>query len=270
MSSATAKSRSTASSIHDSTAFRAAARVGFAVNGLLHILIGALALGVAFGSGSQEADQGGALQQLASNPLGAGVLWVVVVGLFALGLFQVLTAALVRGSDKDAWFARAKEGGKGIAYLAVGFTAFRVATGGSSDSSQQTQSFSATLLSSPWGVALLVLVGLGTVAIGVYFVVKGVKKKFLADITLPSGPTGDATTTLGLVGYIAKGVAIAVVGILFIVAAFTSDASKASGLDGALKSLAQLPFGVVILTAVALGLIAFGVYSFVRARYARL
>ncbi|MET1052246.1 MAG: DUF1206 domain-containing protein, partial [Mycetocola sp.] len=107
-------------------------------------------------------------------------------------------------------------------------------------------------------------------AVGVYFVVKGVKKKFLEDITAPGGQTGRTVTRLGQVGYIAKGVAIAVVGILFGVAAFTHDPSEATGLDGALKSLAQLPLGPVILAVVALGLIAYGVYCFARARYARL
>ncbi len=99
---------------------------------------------------------------------------------------------------------------------------------------------------------------------------KGVKKKFMTDIRDPSGTFGDATVIVGVVGYVAKGIAIAVVGILFVVAAFTTDPDAADGLDGALKSLVQLPFGVVVLSVVALGLIAFGIYSFVRAKYARL
>jgi hypothetical protein len=223
--------RSAASRLQDNTAFQLMARVGFAVNGLLHLLIGGIALGVAFGSGG-SADQGGALGQLASNPAGVFVLWVVTIGLWALGLFQLLETFIVRGSDKDAWMKRGKEGGKALAYLAVGFSAFSIARGGSSDSAGQTQSFTAQLLASPGGVFLVAV--------------------------------------LGLVGYIAKGVAIIVVGILFCVAAFTSNASEATGLDGALKALVALPLGVIILTVVALGLIAYGIYCFARAKYARL
>lgn len=245
------------------------ARVGFAVNGLLHILVGGIALGVAFGSGG-AADQGGALSQLASSPGGVFLLWVVAIGLFALGLFQVLETILVQGSDKDAWIARGKEGGKAIAYLAIGFTAFTVARGGSSNSAGQTQSFTAQLLATPGGVFLVVILGLGVLGIGVYFIVKGVKKKFLQDINLPAGTTARAVTTLAQVGYIAKGVAIVVVGILFCVAAITSNPSEATGLDGALKALVALPLGMVILTVVALGLIAYGIYCFARAKYARL
>ncbi len=268
-SSAGDSARSSASSIQNHPAVRVAARVGFAVNGLLHILIGGIALTVAFGDGG-EADQGGALAALAQAPAGVALLWLVVVGLWGLALFQVLEAVVIRGSDKDAWAARAKEGGKGVAYLAVGATAFTYATGGSSDSSSQSQSFTAQLLANPGGVVLIVVLALAVIAIGGYFIVKGARQKFLDDITLPPEPAGRATRMSGMVGYLAKGIAIVVVGILFLVAALTADPSEASGLDGALSALAALPFGVGILTAVALGLIAYGVYCFVRARYARL
>ena len=252
---------STASRARNSKPLEIGARVGFAVNGLLHLLIGGIALGVAFGGGG-EADQGGALGQLASNPVGQVVLWAIVVGLAALGLFSILSAVVGTGETKD----RIKNAGKGVAYLAVGGTALTFALGGSSDSSQTTESLSAKLLETPGGVILLVVLGLGVIAIGVYFVVKGAKKKFLDDIT----GRGRATVVTGTIGYIAKGIAIGVVGILFIVAAFTADATKATGLDGALKSLAALPLGVLVLAAVAIGLIAFGIYSFLRARSARL
>lgn len=265
----TDSAQKTASRVQNNPVLMAAARVGYAVNGLLHILIGGIALGVAFGSNG-EADQGGALAAVAAAPFGAALLWVLVVGLWGLGLFQVLEAVIIRGSDTEAWAGRAKEGGKGVAYLAIGATAFTYARGGGSDSSARSQSLTAQLLASPGGVALVLVLAAGVIAIGVYFIVKGAKKRFLSDITPPPPPAGRATTVLGAVGYAAKGVAIMVVGILFAVAAFSSDATEASGLDGALGALAALPFGVVILCAIALGLIAYGVYCFVRARYARL
>ena len=267
-SSSAASARSAASRLQDNRAFQLAARAGFAVNGLLHLLIGGIALGVAFGS-SGEADQGGALNGLASSPGGAFMLWIVAIGLFALGLFQVLEAFVVRGTDKEAWAARAKEGGKAIAYLAIGFSAAGVALGNQSDSSGQAQSITATLLSSPGGVFVVLFLGLGVLAIGVYFGVKGWKKRFLQDIAAPTGKTGRTVSIIGRVGYIAKGIAISVVGILFCVAAITSDPSEATGLDGALKTLVELPFGPVILTVVAFGLMAYGVYCFARAKYER-
>jgi hypothetical protein len=87
---------------------------------------------------------------------------------------------------------------------------------------------------------------------------------------VPAGITGELVVVIGMLGYIAKGVALGVIGILFIVAAVTIDPSKASGLDGALKSLAALPYGAVILAIIGIGLIAYGVYCCARARLARL
>jgi len=268
-SNASATAHSTASRLASSPVLRGLARAGYAVNGILHLIIGFIAVGVAFGGGG-EADQGGALGALASKPGGVALLWVMAIGLFGLGVFQLVITFLVRGSDKDAWADRAKEGGKGVAYIAVGSTALNYALGGSSDSSSQTQGLSAQLLSSPGGVVLLLVLAAAVIAIGVYFVVKGAKKKFTEDITVPAGTTGRTIIGTGMAGYIAKGVAVIIVGVLFAVAAFQADPSEATGLDGALTSLAALPFGQVILVVVALGFVAYAVYCFLRARYARL
>jgi hypothetical protein len=246
------------------------ARVGYAVNGLLHGLIGALAIAVALGAG-QDADQTGALAALSSTPGGTALLWVMVIGFGALGLWQLLQTALVRESDsKRRWGRRLKEGAKAVAYLALAATAVRFATGGSTDSEEQTQDFSAGLLSQPLGVALLLLVAALVIGIGVYFVVKGARKRFLEDIRKPSGSAGKATEIVGVVGYIAKGIALLLVGILFGVAALTADPEKATGLDGALKALAGLPFGMAALIAIGVGFLAYGVYCVVRALRARI
>jgi hypothetical protein len=225
---------------------------------------------VALGAG-QDADQSGALSALASNPAGAMLLWVVVVGLAALGLWSLLQLALVRESDrKRRWTRRLKEAGKAVAYLALAATAARFATGGSADSQEQTQDFSAGILAQPFGVVLLLAVAVLVIGIGVYFAVKGVRKTFLDDIREPSGTAGQATEVLGTIGFVAKGIALVVVGILFGVAAFTTDPERATGLDGALKALADLPFGDAVLIAVGIGFLAYGAYCVVRAFRARL
>lgn len=247
------------------------ARSGYAVNGVLHGLIGILAITVALGSAAGSADQTGALQQLASNPAGKLVLWALVVGLFALGIWQIFEGILVPGADPaKRWAKRISELGKAVAYISVAVTALTFAAGGASSSSASTQGFIGQLLAQPGGVFAVGAIGVLVLAIGIYFIVKGVRKKFLEDIQTPGGTAGDLVTRLGVIGYIAKGIALAVVGILFLVAAFTLDLTQATGLDGALKSLASLPFGQIILTAVGLGLVAFGIYLFARARYAKL
>ena len=246
------------------------ARGGYAVNGLLHILIGGIAIGVAAGVGG-EADQSGALTALAKAPGGDILLWVIVVGLAALALWQFLAAFLIRGSDPKRRVTHiVKELAKGLVFLAIALTALTFARGGSSSSTDSSTGLSAKLLATPGGVFLLIAVGIGIGAVGVYFVYSGIVERFTKDIRVPSGDIGRSVVTLGRVGYIAKGLAIAVVGILFIVAAATSDPSKATGLDGALRSLRGLPFGVIILIVVGAGVIAYGVYCFARARLAKL
>ncbi|MGC5167795.1 DUF1206 domain-containing protein [Luteimicrobium sp. DT211] len=265
----TRSSRDTARSIRGGAAMHAGARAGFVAAGVVHILLGVVALGVAFGGGG-SADQSGALAALRSEPGGPVLLWVVVLALWALSLFLLLSAALVRGTGKSAWYHRGKYASTGIAYLAVGLTGVGVARSGSSSSAGKTRAWSARLLDAPGGKALLVVVALVVLGVAVYFVMKGATHGYRKDISVPAGLAGRAVEALATVGYVAKGVALAVVAVLTGVAALTSDPQKSAGLDGALKSLAGLPFGVVLLVVVAAGLVAYGCYFFARARYARL
>lgn len=250
---------------------RTLARFGFAANGLVHILIGVIALGVAQGGGG-EADQSGALGSLASQPGGVVVLWVCTVGLFGLALWGLLEAFLVpeRDSAAKTWASRLKEAGKAVVYAALGVTALRFATGGSPSSSESSESASAQLLSAPGGVVLLVIVGLAVLAVGGVFVYRGASKKFLENVAEPGGTAGTVVTWLGVVGYVAKGIVLGALGVLLVVAAVQHDPEQAGGLDEALKSLIELPFGVFLLGFVAVGLIAYGVFCFARARWPRL
>jgi len=139
-----------------------------------------------------------------------------------------------------------------------------------SSSTTTTRQASGTILSLPGGQALLIIVGLATAGMGGYFIYKGARQKFRDDIQLRDGRSDLAVVALAMTGYIAKGIAIIAVGVLFVVAAIKINPQDASGLDGALKSLAGLPYGQAILIIIGLGLMAYGLYSFARARLARL
>jgi hypothetical protein len=258
--------QSAATTLNRSPVLHALARGGFAVNGVIHILIGGIAVTIAAG-GEGSADQGGALSQVASYPFGFVILWVLAAGLAGLGLLQLVEAVLVRGTDGEDWAERIKEAAKGVAYFAIGGSAAAYAVGQSPDSGAQARDFSSALIATLPGRALLVLVGVVAAAVGGYFVAKGARRRFLHDLAVPAGPWKRAATILGTAGYVSKGIAIGVVGVLFVVAASTLDASGSTGLDGALKALAALPFGSVVLTTIAAGLFAYGIYCFVRARF---
>ncbi len=242
------------------------ARLGYAVLGVLHLLIGYIALKVAwgFGGGSKEADSGGALKTLASSSTGPVLLWIGVVGFVLLALWN-LTEGILRRHDKSDLV---KLLAKGVTYAFFAWTTFKiVALGQGSNSEQQTEGFAASLMGNTLGRLLLGAIGLVVVGVAGYHVYKGWTKKFLGD--LEEHP-GRWAVRAGQIGYIAKGVALLVVGFFFVYAAWTADPDKTTGLDGALKTLKDAPFGQLLLTLVALGLAAYGVYSFARARYARL
>lgn len=255
----------------DSTVFRVAARVGYVVLGLLHLLIGVIAVSIATGGGGDSADQSGALQQVRDAPAGTLLLWVIVIGLFALAVWQIAEAIVERGTDATKrWAHRAKYLGTAVAYLAIAITAFTLATGGRSDSSESSQTLSARILAMPGGVVLLVIVGLGVAAVGVAFVIRGFTRAFEKSLSIPGGTAGRGIRTFGTVGYVAKGIAVGVAGILFVVAATTHDPNAAGGIDSALRSLASLPFGQIVLWLVGAGLVVYGLFCFARARYARM
>ena len=238
--------------------------IGQAANGVVHILIGALAMGVAFGTGG-SADQSGAMRAIQQTPLGGIALWAVGIAMAALALHAIVTAiADSRHDGKEAL----KATGRGIAYAAVASTALTYAIGGSSDGEQETESLSSDLMAQPWGLWVLALIGAAIAATGVFFVVKGARRTFREQIA-PPARFRRLVDVLGVGGYVAKGVAVLIVGVLFVIAAITHDPEQAGGLDGALQSLTTVPGGVFALVAIGVGLVFYGVYCFARGVWSR-
>lgn len=240
------------------------ARVGFAANGVVHLLIGWLAWQVAWGVQRGSADQQGALATVSQTSLGQPLLWVAVGGFAALALWQV-TEAILRHQTRD----RVRAAAKAVVYLVLAWTTLQVARGSGSGSSgnEQSQDLTASLLGKPAGQVLVGGIGLAVVAVGGYHIVKGIRGRFLRDLR---DHPGAWAVWAGRIGYVARGAALVVVGVLFVVAAVTRHPEESSGLDGALRQLLELPFGPYLLSGIALGFAAFGVYLFARARYARL
>ncbi|MBD8058483.1 DUF1206 domain-containing protein [Cellulomonas sp. JH27-2] len=269
MTSGTATSSATGTAQHG---WELTARVGYVVNAVLHVLIGVLAIRIAFGSGGKNADQSGALGTIAETPFGGVVLWVSVVAFAALGLWQLAVAFRKQPSSQGSSTGdRLTAGLRAVIYLFLAFTALTFATGGGKSSSKSTSDATGKLMEQPFGRTLVGIVGAAVIIGGVVYALKGLRKKFLEDLhALPSGSAGTAVTWCGVLGYTLKGLALAIVGVLFVVAAVKHDPDKATGLDGALHTLRDQPAGVWLLTAVGVGFIAYGVYSFVRSRYGKL
>jgi hypothetical protein len=258
----------------DSGAFESAARAGYAINGVLHLTVGYLILRIALGSGG-TADQSGALATLAGKAGGAPVLWIAAIALVALSLWRLAetvagtypTEASGNGRGRSAALKRLTSFGLAVLYLAIAYLAIRFAAGRGESSSQRNAGLSARLMQSGWGKAVLIVIGLAILSAGGYHVYKGLTRRFFADLKVSGDPV---LTLVGVTGYVAKGVVLAGAGILVIVATLNSDPAKASGIDGAVKTLGAAAYGKVLLILAAVGMAAFGVYSFARSRYGRM
>lgn len=263
---------SAAEHVTEHPAFENIARGGFVMSGLVHVLIGVIALRMALGDSSQDADQSGALRALAAAPGGTLLLWVGGIAMAALVLWHLAEAWFGtrwrQGAAERAGHAL-KTLGKAVVYGALAATALRFAAGGGSDSGQQTQELTAGLMSSAAGRIAVVALGLVVVGIGGYHAVKGATRGFEDDLRVPDGETvGRAIVVTGVLGYLAKGIALVGVGAMFVWAAIGADPEKATGLDGALQAMASLPAGGVLLAIIGAGLILYGLYAVLRSRYA--
>jgi hypothetical protein len=246
-----------------------AARVGLVANGLVHVLVGGIAIGVVFGAGG-DAGQSGVLTAIAQTPGGFLVLWVAAVGLWGLAVFQMTDAAWVGTRDPaKIAYRRTKAAGKSLGFAGLGALAAFVALGGRSDGDSTARRFSEWALDSPIGGAILATAAVLIGALGVGFVLRGANRTFREDLSVPRGGLGVAVTAVGIVGHIAKGVSFLLVGGLLLSAAIVADPRRAGGLDGALTAVRDRPYGPALLLAIAVGLVAFGAYLGARACYLR-
>jgi hypothetical protein len=261
----------------DSTTFERTARAGYVVSGLLHLLIAYIIVRIALGSGG-NADQSGALGTVATTTGGKVVLWVAVAAFVAMALWRLAETVVgphpgesgrSEGDDSHdgSAFDRLKAFSLAVVYVGFAFTAAKFAMGSGKSSSEQNAGLSARMMESGFGKFVLIVAGLVIVGVGAYHVYKGATKGFLDDLRRSNG---SVIEPLGVVGYIAKGLVLVGTGILVIVAVFTSDPAKASGIDAAVKTLSDAPFGKILLCLAALGISAYGCYSLVMARHARM
>ena len=253
------------------------ARVGLVAYGVLHVLIGWLALRIAWFEHprTEDADQTGALQTVAGSPGGLVLLWVIGLGMLALALWQggeVLrwwTGLLDPRRRLRAAVVCAKCAAKAVVYAVLGVTALFFALGAEYDAADRFRNLTDEALEIPGGSALIVVAGVGVAAVGLYTLVRGLTGGFMKDVDLDAAPDRwePLIQRIGTAGYVAKGIAFAVSGGLLVYAAATEDVSTATGLDGAMNLIAAAPTGQWLLTAVAVGFAAFGLYALARARY---
>jgi hypothetical protein len=261
----------TATRAANSTALEALARFGFLGYGLVHVLFAWLILQLAFGQATDEGDQSGALRTLAEQPLGSVLVGAVAVGLLAMAIWQALEAAVGHREDRgtERTLERLASLGRVAVYGYFAWTGYKVIKGANSDSADKQQSLSSDLMSSGGGRWLLGLGGVALAALGVGLIWYGLVKRFEKHLRTyeMNAATRTLARRLGVAGYASKGTAYGIAGVLFLVAAVTYDPDKARGLDAALNTLRDQPYGTVLLVLMALGIGAFAAFCVMQARY---
>jgi hypothetical protein len=246
------------------------ARIGIAANGVLHLLIAWLALQVAYGGGGQ-ADQSGALSTIAQQPFGRVFLWVLFAGFVCVVLWRATSAIWGFGYVDDAkkkLVKRLTSAGQAVLFGVLAAATATAAVQGRAQGGGGSRA-TAGVLGMPGGQVIVGIVGVAIVVGAGVLAWYGATKRFTGDMSLPGGHAQTVAERTGQIGYVAKAVAIGVLGVLVVSAAIRFDPNQANGLDSALKTLAAQPFGVVLLTLVAVGIAAYGVFCVFDARYHR-
>jgi len=250
-------------------------RAGYAAKGVVYAIIGFLAAKLAFGSGGETTDSKGALREIAEASWGTWALGLVGVGLIGYSLWKFVQSIKDpegKGSDAEGLIKRAGFFGSGLIHGSLAFTALSMAFGGGGGGGgggSKTESMTARVLSYEWGVWLVGLAGVVTIIVGLYQFYQAYEASFTKRWHTEEMSPAQLTwgKRAGRLGLAARGVVFSMMGWFFITAARQHDASEASGLEGVLNELATSSEGPWLLGIVAIGLMAYAVFCFVKARY---
>lgn len=246
-------------------------RGGLAGYGVLHLLFAGLILQIAFDGSRTDGDQSGALHKLAGEPFGTTLIALLVVGLVALTIWQLLEAAVGHRGEpgRHRVYERVVSAGRAAFYAYLSWTGSKVLRGKSASSADTQQQASEDLLASTGGRLAVVLAGLTVAATGIRLLVYGVTAKFEKHLRtrLMTPPMRRISRPLGVAGYATKGTAYTIAGLLLLTAAIRYDPDKARGLDATLRVLAEQSYGPWLLALMAAGFAAYGLFSLVQARF---
>jgi len=251
------------------------ARSGLVAKGVSYGLVGALAVKLAFGEGGKATSRQGALQTLAEHTFGKLVLVLLAFGLAGYAIWRFVQAAAERDEDGDEmgalkkWGKRAGYVGRGLIYASLTVSTVKLLLGGGHESqNEKAHRTTATVLDWPGGRWLVGAAGVAIVGVGLWNAYRGIGRKFEDRWT--HGMSRLERTwggRAGLVGHLARGIVFGLIGIFVTKAAIDYNPNDAIGLDGALRKLAEASYGPYLLGITAAGLVSYGVYCLVDARY---
>jgi Domain of Unknown Function (DUF1206) len=250
-----------------------AGMAGLVARGIVYLIVAALAVALATGDRAEETDQQGALAELAERPFGKVLLVVLVAGFCCYGAWRLARSVRGEGGEEPDAGQRLVDLAKAVLYLGLAVSTVNLLTDGPSTGSGATggggaEGVTARLMAEQsWGRWAVGLLGVAVIAFGLWQVYRGVSQRFRKRLEESIEPGHDATIVLGVVGHAARGVVIVMIGWLFVRAARNFDPAQPVGVDAALREVLHAPAGPLLGVVVAVGLGAFGLYSFGEARY---
>lgn len=250
------------------------AQAGLTAKGAVYVLLGVLAFMAAFelgGKGSSNATQTGALQFIKGLPAGFPLLIAIATGILCYSVWRGIQTFRSDGG-KTKWTRRLRYFLSGLTYLAFAITAFRLVIGQHAGNSNRNQMIARELLEKPFGQVLAGLGGLVLAAVGAWQIYYGLSEKYrkhVQDISLQSNHSSLLLRS-GKTGYVSRGIVWLVIAFLFLRAAYYAVASQAGSTAKAFRFIESSPFGSPLLGLLGLGLVSYGIFNFIRARYERL
>ncbi|BAS56891.1 hypothetical protein NIES2135_37870 [Leptolyngbya boryana NIES-2135] len=254
--------------------FERLARFGYAAKGIVYFVVGLLAAQAAIGSGGRTTDTSGALQEIVVQPFGKFLLGLVTIGIIGYVLWRFAQALLDpehTGQSNSTQRVVQRIGYliSALSYSGLAFTAVKLILGSGGTNGGATEDWTKLVLAQPLGQWLVGLAGAIVLGVGLSYFYQAYTAKFQRYFKLNQMNATERkwAKRLGQFGIVARGVVFCIIGLFVIIAALRSDATEVKGLGEALAVLAQQPYGTWILGIVALGLIAYSMYSLIEARY---
>ncbi len=247
-------------------------RLGYSSKGVVYTLVGLLSARAVAGTAQATTGIEGLFHQIVLAPLGQLLLASIALGLAGYGVWRLTQAILDtedRGLNAGGLLARGASAVIGVSYLGLAASAVGLIIGTVHDRVASALGWADWLLSQPLGRWALGIVGLVVIGYGLYELYRAYNASFRPHLDLDEleDRQREWLTRLGRVGYSARGITFSIVGGFLLLAAVEAQAREARGLGASLATVARQPFGSWLLAALATGLIAYGLFTIVEARY---
>lgn len=261
------------------------ARLGWVAKGIVYLVLGVLAVPIAVEGlrgdstqdGGSEASQAGAVTKIAGTSFGALALWIIAIGLALYVVWRLISMVLPAENTAKVWFTRAGYLISALVYSTLAWTALTFARRDGAESGAESEDakverFTRELMEKTGGRWLLGAIGVALVAVGFYFVVKGLRATFRDELE-PNGVgpfSHEAIVTLGRIGWAGRGVVMGLVGWFVTSAAVQFKADEAKGIDGALRDATGSTLGALLVGFAAVALALYGLFCVISAPRERL